>query len=235
MARWNASAGTYGRSQPNAEDRGVATEPSAMVVGERGDHTDDSGGADVLNTTTENEEGWSADERVHRGQRGAPPLPSAARSTGYGHVRSRVFPQRPAQKVQLAEPSAGSSPKKAVRAKKEALTTTAEVASNQASRLRLERIRKQREEEERLRRRTEMIAYRVTAVEATPRMHGSVQNLRRISEEESLEKAAATDGALSEQEERSVRKKYRSTSLTREVTRRTERVVREGKTTTPVR
>ncbi|KAH8028989.1 hypothetical protein HPB51_021844 [Rhipicephalus microplus] len=257
----------YGRSQPTAEDRGVATETSAMVVGERGDHTGDSGGADMLNATTETEEGEVvkvATEATisHKSRqvqpshpvgrknllpailpspltsvftvvRGAPPLPSATRSTGYAHVRSRVFPQRPAQKVQLAEPSAGSSPKKAVRAKKEASTTTTEVASNQASRLRLERIRKQREEEERLRRRREEIYSRVTAVEATSRMHGSVQNLRRISEEESLEKAAATDGALSEQEERSVRKKYRSTSLTREVARQAERVVRAGKTTTP--
>ncbi|XP_049267215.1 uncharacterized protein LOC125756452 [Rhipicephalus sanguineus] len=164
--------------------------------------------------------------------RGAPPLPSATRSTGYGHVRSRVFPQRPAQKVQLSEPSAERSPKKTARVKKEASTNTTEVASNQASRLRVERIRKQREEEERLRRRREEIASRVMVTEATSRHHGSVQNLRRISEEESLERAAATDGALSEQEGTTARKKYRSTSLTREVTRRTEREVRAGKTTT---
>ncbi|XP_075556683.1 uncharacterized protein LOC142588749 [Dermacentor variabilis] len=164
--------------------------------------------------------------------RGAPPLPSAARSTGYGHVRSRVFPQRPAEKVQLTESSVRRSPRRTVRTKKEASTSTTEVASNQASRLRVERIRKQREEEERLRRRREEMASRVTVTEGMSRLHGSVQNLRRISEEESLERAAATDGALSEQEGLPGRKKHRSTSLTREVTGRRERETRAGKTMT---
>ncbi|KAH9375702.1 hypothetical protein HPB48_020829 [Haemaphysalis longicornis] len=154
--------------------------------------------------------------------RGAPPLPAAR--TGYGHVRSRVFPQQPSQKVQLTESdrSPRKTPPAPVRAKKEAATNTTEVASNQASRLRLERIRKQREEEDRLRKIRAEKASKV-ATEVTSRSHGSVQNLRRISEEESLERAAATDGALSEQEsEHAMKRKQHSTSLTREAMRRTK-------------
>ncbi|KAK8780920.1 hypothetical protein V5799_017745 [Amblyomma americanum] len=162
--------------------------------------------------------------------RGAPPLPAAR--AGYGHVRSRVFPQRPAQKVNLTEPD--RSPKKTVRARKEASTSTTEVLSNQASRLRAERIRKQREEEERVRRRREEMSSRATA-EVTSRLHGSVQNLRRISEEESLERAAATDGALSEQEGPPGRKKYRSTSLTRDAGRRSDHEARKTAAASTVR
>ncbi|KAK8783104.1 hypothetical protein V5799_015559 [Amblyomma americanum] len=162
--------------------------------------------------------------------RGAPPLPAAR--AGYGHVRSRVFPQRPAQKVNLTEPD--RSPKKTVRARKEASTSTSEVLSNQASRLRAERIRKQREEEERVRRRREEMSSRATA-EVTSRLHGSVQNLRRISEEESLERAAATDGALSEQEGPPGRKKYRSTSLTRDAGRRSDHEARKTAAASAVR
>ncbi|CAN7999358.1 unnamed protein product, partial [Ixodes hexagonus] len=133
--------------------------------------------------------------------RGAPNIPTT-RSSNYSHIKSRVFPQRPAERVKLTEADDESSSKLArqrIRGK-DASTSTAGVSSNQASRLRMERMKKQREEET-LRKREERSTKTVSVSEQRQVRHGSVLDLRKISEED-LENKVSSELRVSEEQKR---------------------------------
>ncbi|CAN8008544.1 unnamed protein product [Ixodes pacificus] len=117
--------------------------------------------------------------------RGAPNIPTT-RSTNYSHIKSRVFPQRPAERVKLteAEEESSSKPLKQRFRSKDASTSTAGVSSNQASRLRVERIKKQREEETQ-RKSVEKSIKTVSVSEQRQVKYSSVIDLKKISEEDS--------------------------------------------------
>ncbi|KAM7289939.1 uncharacterized protein ISCGN_030067 [Ixodes scapularis] len=149
--------------------------------------------------------------------RGAPNIPTT-RSTNYSHIKSRVFPQRPAERVKLteAEEDPSSKPLKQRFRSKDASTSTAGVSSNQASRLRVERIKKQREEETQ-RKKVEKSMKTVSVSEQRQVKHSSVIDLKKISEEDFEYKVSFELGGSEELE--SMEKKERSRSTTREETK----------------
>ncbi|KAM7289940.1 uncharacterized protein ISCGN_030068, partial [Ixodes scapularis] len=149
--------------------------------------------------------------------RGAPNIPTT-RSTNYSHIKSRVFPQRPAERVKLteAEEESSSKPLKQRFRSKDASTSTAGVSSNQASRLRVERIKKQLEEETQ-RKKVEKSMKTVSVSEQRQVKHSSVIDLKKISEEDFEYKVSFELGGSEELE--SMEKKERSRSTTREETK----------------
>lgn len=118
--------------------------------------------------------------------RGAPNLPTT-RSTSYSHIKSKVFPQRPAERVHLAEAGGSSSKSPHRKARRsEASTNTVDIMSTQASRLRVERVRKQREEENSRRSERKTLKTLSTSEVRQHSRQSSLLDLRKIYEDQQM-------------------------------------------------